>query len=75
MDQLKQQEKLTPMEIQYQKIKQEYTDCILLYRMGDFYEGFDEDAKTMAEVLNITLTSRSKGEDRRAMAGVPWHAL
>lgn len=66
----------TPMMKQYQKIKQKYLDCLLFYRMGDFYELFMEDAHTGARVLNITLTSRPKGRDGRIpMAGVPYHAV
>ncbi len=64
----------TPMMQQYLKIKAEYADCILFYRMGDFYEMFFEDAIEAAKILNITLTKRGKanGEDI-PMAGVPWH--
>lgn len=66
----------TPMMKQYQHIKKQYQDCLLLYRMGDFYELFMEDAHIGAQVLNITLTSRPKGKDGRIpMAGVPYHAV
>lgn len=66
----------TPMMKQYLAIKEQYQDCLLLYRMGDFYELFLDDAHTGARVLNITLTSRAKGKDGRIpMAGVPYHAL
>lgn len=66
----------TPMMIQYQKIKEEYPDTILLFRMGDFYEMFLDDAKRGAEILNITLTNRSKGQDGHIpMCGVPYHAI
>ena len=66
----------TPMMKQYLQIKQEYEDCILFFRMGDFYEMFLDDAKTAAQVLDITLTSRSKGGPREIpMAGVPYHAV
>ncbi len=65
----------TPMMQQYLEIKRQYPDCILFYRMGDFYEMFLDDAKTGASVLDITLTSRDKGKDKKiAMAGVPYHA-
>ncbi|MFW5998324.1 MAG: DNA mismatch repair protein MutS [Bacillota bacterium] len=66
---------LTPMMQQYQDIKNEYSDCILFFRMGDFYEMFNGDAKTAARVLDIALTSRNKGggEDT-PMAGVPAHS-
>lgn len=65
----------TPMELQYEQIKKKYPDCILFFRLGDFYEGFDEDAKIMAKTLGIVLTSRRKGEKKRPMAGIPYHAL
>lgn len=71
--------KVTPSRQQYLDIKAEYPDCILFYRMGDFYETFDEDAEIAARELDITLTSRptSPGNDnsRIPMAGVPHHAL
>lgn len=70
------QEFTTPMMRQYQEIKKQYTDCLLFYRMGDFYELFMEDAFIGAKVLDITLTSRPKGKDGRIpMAGVPYHAV
>jgi len=64
----------TPMMQQYLKIKSEYSDCLLFYRMGDFYEMFFEDAVEASAILGITLTKRGKsnGEDI-PMAGVPWH--
>ena len=66
---------LTPAMKQYVKIKESYPDCILLYRMGDFYEMFFEDALTAAPVLDITLTSRNKGkEDSVPLCGFPYHA-
>lgn len=65
----------TPMMQQYLEIKKQYPECILFFRLGDFYEMFLGDAKIGAEVLGITLTSRSKGKDGKvAMAGVPYHA-
>ncbi len=66
---------MTPMQEQYNKIKSEYKDAIVLFRLGDFYEAFDEDAVTISKVLGITLTGRGKGETRREMAGIPHHAL
>jgi len=70
------QDVTTPMMKQYQAIKKRYTDCLLLYRMGDFYELFMEDAYIGAKVLNITLTGKSNGKnDRIPMAGVPYHAI
>lgn len=66
----------TPMMLQYTQIKKEYPDCLLLFRLGDFYELFLEDAKIGADILDITLTSRSRGKDGRIpMAGVPYHAV
>ena len=66
----------TPMMEQYFRIKENYRDCILLYRIGDFYEMFGEDAIIGSKVLEITLTSRDKGKkDKVPLAGVPWHAL
>lgn len=57
-------------------IKKEYSDCLLFFRLGDFYELFLDDAHTGAQVLGITLTSRPKGKDGRIpMAGVPYHAV
>jgi DNA mismatch repair protein MutS len=66
---------LTPAEAQYVKLKEEYKDSVLLFRMGDFYEVFDDDAKLLSKILGLTLTSRSKGSKARPMAGVPYHAL
>ncbi|MEM2892001.1 MAG: DNA mismatch repair protein MutS [Thermoplasmata archaeon] len=61
---------------QYFRIKEGYRDCILLYRMGDFYEMFGEDAVVGSKALDITLTSREKGKKERIpLCGVPWHAL
>lgn len=68
--------KLTPMLEQYIRWKDIYPDCLLFFRMGDFYEMFFEDAKTASAVLDITLTSRSKdAENQIPMAGVPFHAV
>lgn len=66
---------MTPMQEQYEKIKSEYKDFIVLFRLGDFYEVFDEDAITLSKVLGLTLTGRGKDENRRHMAGIPYHAL
>lgn len=66
----------TPMMRQYMEIKQKYMDCLLFFRMGDFYELFMEDAHLGAQVLNITLTSKAGGKDGKIpMAGVPYHAV
>lgn len=61
---------------QYQDIKSQYPDCLLLFRLGDFYELFLDDAHIGAQVLDITLTARPEGKDGKVpMAGVPYHAL
>ncbi len=66
---------LTPAMKQYVEIKQKHPDCIVLFRMGDFYETFYEDAITSSRVLEITLTSRGKGEKKAPLAGIPYHSL
>ena len=65
----------TPMMKQYHEAKQAAGDALLLFRMGDFYELFFEDAKTAARVLGLSLTSRDKGENPIPMAGFPHHQL
>lgn len=60
---------------QYEEIKKQYADCILLYRLGDFYEMFGEDAIRASKILNITLTARNKGDHKIPMCGVPYHAI
>lgn len=65
---------LTPMMQQYRAVKERHKDCLLFFRLGDFYEMFYEDAKTASRVLGITLTSRAKGDKAVPMAGVPHHA-
>lgn len=66
----------TPMMEQYFKIKEQYKDCILMYRLGDFYEMFFDDAITASKVLEIALTGRDCGQEERApMCGVPYHAI
>ena len=68
--------KYTPMMEQYFGIKEQYKDCILLYRLGDFYEMFFDDAITASRVLEIALTGRECGQEERApMCGVPYHAV
>lgn len=68
--------KLTPMMQQYFDLKTEYADCILFFRLGDFYEMFFEDAKTASRELEIALTGRDCGmEEKAAMCGVPHHAV
>ncbi len=66
----------TPMMQKYLETKEQYPDCILFYRLGDFYEMFFEDAKTVSEELELTLTGKSCGQEERApMCGVPYHAV
>ena len=66
----------TPVRRQYLRLHQQHPDAILLFRMGDFYETFDEDAKLVARELDIALTSREMGKGERVpLAGVPYHAL
>lgn len=65
----------TPMMRQYLTIKEQYKDCFLFYRLGDFYELFFEDAKEVAHLLELTLTSRNKNADIQVpMCGVPYHS-
>ena len=67
--------KLSPMMEQYMKIKEEYKDCILFFRLGDFYEMFFDDAILASKELELTLTGKSCGQEERApMCGVPFHA-
>ena len=67
---------LTPMMQQYMETKKQYQDCILFYRLGDFYEMFFEDALTASKVLEITLTGKDCGlEERAPMCGIPFHAV
>ncbi|MHB8129712.1 MAG: DNA mismatch repair protein MutS [Mobilitalea sp.] len=67
---------LTPMMQQYMQIKDQYKDCILFYRLGDFYEMFFEDAILCSKELEITLTGKSAGQEERVpMCGVPYHAV
>src|SRR5258705_13757034 len=66
----------TPMRQQYLALKSQYPDCILLFRLGDFYETFDEDAKLVAKACDVVLTSRPVGNDQRVpLAGVPYHSV
>ena len=67
---------LTPMMQQYMEIKEQYKDCILFYRLGDFYEMFFDDAITASKELEITLTGKNCGlEERAPMCGIPFHAV
>lgn len=66
----------TPMRRQYLRIKKQFPDVIVFFRLGDFYETFDDDAKLVAQVCDIVLTSRPVGKDQRVpLAGVPYHAV
>ncbi len=69
--------KLTPAMRQYYAAKEEHKDALIFFRMGDFYESFGEDAKTIANELDITLTTRGKGKEGEKMplAGIPFHAI
>ncbi len=60
---------------QYMEVKEKHPDCLVLFRMGDFYETFYEDAKTVSRELDIVLTSRGKDEKKAPLAGIPYHAL
>jgi len=72
----RQRKKTTPLMRQYYQIKRRYPDTIVLFRLGDFYETFDDDAITTAKVCNITLTKRNNGSAGDIpMAGFPHHQL
>ena len=69
---------LTPMMKQYWKVKEQHPDCLLFFRLGDFYEMFHDDAKLGAEELGLTLTTRDRGKpegERTPMCGVPYHSV
>ena len=67
---------LSPMMQQYQRIKEKYSDCLLFFRVGDFYEMFFDDAHTASRELELTLTGKDCGLAERApMCGVPFHAV
>ena len=73
-----QSQELTPMRKQYNEIKQRNQDCILFFRLGDFYEMFDEDARLAAKELDLTLTTRDRGkpkQEQTPMCGVPFHSV
>ena len=69
---------LTPMKRQYLEIKEQQPDCLLFFRLGDFYEMFDDDARVAAKELDLTLTTRDRNvenpDERTPMCGVPYHA-
>ena len=67
--------KETPLMKQYNKIKAKYPDALLLFRVGDFYETFGEDAVKAAKVLDIVLTNRNNGSERSELAGFPHHSI
>ncbi len=74
----KPQQELTPMQRQYNEIKEKNRDCILFFRLGDFYEMFHEDARVAARELDLTLTTRDRGkpkEEQTPMCGVPYHSV
>ena len=71
-------QELTPMKRQYNAIKAQNQDCILFFRLGDFYEMFDEDARVAARELDLTLTTRDRGKpqaEQTPMCGVPYHSV
>lgn len=73
---MKEKNQLSPMMRRYLEIKEQYKDAILLFRLGDFYEMFFDDAVTASDFLNLTLTGRDCGlEERAPMCGVPYHAV
>ncbi len=69
---------LTPMKRQYQEIKEQHRDCLLFFRLGDFYEMFNEDAVIASRELDLALTTRDRNvedpEERTPMCGVPYHS-
>ena len=68
--------KLSPMMQQYFQLKEQHPQCLLFFRLGDFYEMFFEDAEVASKELDLTLTGRDCGLDKRApMCGVPFHAV
>ncbi len=67
--------KLTPAMQQFADAKKQYPDCLIMFRMGDFYEMFYDDAKNASKELDITLTARGKGETRAPLAGIPYHSI
>ena len=74
----KKENELTPMRRQYYDIKEKNQDCLLFFRLGDFYEMFDEDAKLAAKELDLTLTTRDRNkpkEEQTPMCGVPFHSV
>ncbi|MDR2047263.1 MAG: DNA mismatch repair protein MutS [Clostridiales bacterium] len=73
---MKNEKKLSPMMTHYMTVKERYPDAILMFRLGDFYEMFFQDAVTASSILDLTLTGRDCGLEKRAeMCGVPYHAV
>ncbi|MEJ2599723.1 MAG: hypothetical protein P8Z00_15415, partial [Anaerolineales bacterium] len=69
-------DEITPIRKQYLDIKRQYPDAILFFRLGDFYETFDQDAEVASRELDIVLTSRKVAKGVRVpMAGIPYHAV
>ena len=67
---------VTPMMKQYLQVKEQYKDCLLFFRLGDFYEMFFDDALIASKVLELTLTGRNCGQEEKApMCGVPYHSV
>ena len=71
----KKQKKETPLMGQYNSIKAKHPDALLLFRIGDFYETFGEDAITTSKILGIVLTARNNGDSKIELAGFPHHSL
>ncbi len=65
----------TPLLRQYEEMKRKHPDAVLLFRVGDFYESFHDDAVALSEILGVTLTRRANGREPIALAGFPHHAL
>ncbi len=67
---------MTPLRQQYLRIKKQFPDTIVMFRLGDFYETFDDDAKIVSSVCNIVLTGREMGTGNRVpLVGIPYHAV
>lgn len=66
---------MPPLLLQFSEMKKKHPDAVLLFRVGDFYELFKEDASMASDILGLTLTYRAVGNDRVALAGFPHHAL
>src|SRR5262245_14506487 len=66
---------MTPLMEQYLSVKRQYSDAVVLFRLGDFYEVFFDDASQVATLLDLTLTARDGGDGKVPMCGVPYHAV